>query len=319
MTLENRFTAPQDWQWGTFNNPLRADMGHHIRYGFCKAANPKSLAVIAPGRTETSEQYFEFIRDLLARNFSVIIMDWQGQGGSYRYNGDNSRQTSMGFDYDLDDFDAFYQMIDTVDDFAALPKCLIAHSMGGHLTMRYLVTHPNHFKCAVMVAPMIGIKMSSLVEPIAHSITSIAGLFGQSNQYAPGFQSWSPTVHDTFKSLISSDETRREVQKYWYDNNASLQCGGVTYGWLHEALKSIQNLKGSPLLSDINIPILFTIAEDDAVVSNNATIELAKRIPNAVLENIPESQHGIIMERDEIRNTFLRTFDGFTQKHLHLI
>ena len=36
------------------------------------------------GQTEFIEKYFEVIDDLRARGFSVVTMDWRGQGGSDR-------------------------------------------------------------------------------------------------------------------------------------------------------------------------------------------------------------------------------------------
>ena len=39
---------------------------------------------VFPGRAEFIEKYFEVISELLARNFTVIAMDWRGQGMSAR-------------------------------------------------------------------------------------------------------------------------------------------------------------------------------------------------------------------------------------------
>ena len=51
---------------------------------------PSSLAVtrgsviVAPGRTEFVEKYFEVIKELQGRGFAVFCIDWRGQGLSGR-------------------------------------------------------------------------------------------------------------------------------------------------------------------------------------------------------------------------------------------
>lgn len=310
---------PDGWEWDYFNCPDRGASGHNIRYGFYKAANPKGLAVIAPGRTQTSEEYFEFIRDLLKRDFSIAILDWQGQGRSYRLNDDNSRQYSNGFDDDVRDFDLFLTHIQKIKGFAKLPRTLFAHSMGGNITLRHMADHQPQWQHAVMIAPMIDIKIPALLQPVTGTIIGMARIFGQANCYAPGFEAWSTKYNERVRDMLSSDTTRRDVQRYWYEKHPELQCGGATYAWIDEALKSINALKNSDRLGKIETPILFAVAEKDSVVDSDAAARLASQIPNADVYIAPDSQHMILMERDEIRKPLLKQMDVFREKHLHLV
>ncbi len=60
--------------------------GQNVRA--CYAPSPKADArgtvLLCPGRTEFIEKYFEVARDLQARGFGVLIIDWPGQGLSDR-------------------------------------------------------------------------------------------------------------------------------------------------------------------------------------------------------------------------------------------
>ena len=316
--LETRFTAPDGWQWDYFNCPDRTDFGHKIRYGYCMAKNPKGVAVIASGRTQTAEEYFEFTRDLLNHGFSVAIMDWQGQGGSYRFNNDNTRHHSNGFDNDVRDFELFLQKIKSVKALANLPQILFAHSMGGNITLHHMAEYQPPWQCAMMIAPMIDIKIPALLKPLAGTIIRTVNKLGRLASYAPGFKAWSPITHKLAAPFISSDPVRRDIQRYWFENHPELQCGGVTYGWLQQALKSIKALKHSTPLQATKSPILFATAARDAVVVNNATIKLADKISSAKAVSIEKSQHCILMERDDIRDVLKAYMDAFIEKHLHL-
>ncbi|MBL8547160.1 MAG: alpha/beta hydrolase, partial [Hyphomonadaceae bacterium] len=44
----------------------------------------RGSVIVAPGRTEFIEKYFEVIRELQARGFAVFCIDWRGQGLSGR-------------------------------------------------------------------------------------------------------------------------------------------------------------------------------------------------------------------------------------------
>lgn len=313
MALEERFTAPKDWQWDNFNN---AD-GKPLRYGFCHAANPKGMIIFATGRTETAEEYFETARDFLKRDFSVAVLDWQGQGLSYRFGDDNTRQHSNGFHNDIDDFDRWLSVLNDKHDFNNLRKVLIAHSMGGNITLRYMADHPDTFDCAVMVAPMLGIKMNAVLSTIAAPVLHFARKKGWLNRHAPTQGAWSEKIFDMTKAMLSTDPVRRELQKYWYLKTPELQCGGVTYGWLAEAFISMRTLKDKNVAGKITTPTLFLLGGSDRVVSNDDTRKVIAMMPQADVITYRGAQHNMLKERDDIRNAMFKDMDAFIDKYLH--
>ena len=261
---------------------------------------------------------FETIRDLLARNFSIAIMDWQGQGGSYRFNDDNTRQHSMGFEHDIEDFEQFLTILDERKIGQTDKKVIIGHSMGGHLALRYILDNPDTVAGAILIAPMLDINIPPQFKYIASGLISTMLFLGQGNKHVPEMGPWTPEAYEKIKPLISSDEKRRSLLGQYYENDPQLQCGGVTWNWLEEAMRSNSYINKTADTTSADIPILFALAENEQVVVNEAAVRIANKLPNAVLEVIKDSQHSIHMERPPIRKALWNAIDCFTQKHLHL-
>jgi len=302
-------TPPNDWQWGEFQN--RHDQT--IRYGWNTPKNAKALVVLAEGRTECIEEYFELIRDLNAQGFACAVMDWQGHGLSYRFNNDNTRHHSKGFENDVNDFSLFLKQIDHIN----LPHILMAHSMGGNIGLRYLIDHDdNAFKCAFLIAPMLGLKPKRTIKLMAALLLKAASKMGHLERHALGQKRWNEIYANIAKYKVSSDPIRREKQPHLFKTRPELQCGGVTWGWLKEALKSISILRDPGHLNAVKIPVFFAMAGRDGVVDNDGTRKTASLITNGQTHIFEKAEHQIHAEKDSIRNELLHSFYGFAEKHL---
>jgi lysophospholipase len=301
--VQSLLTPPNNWQWGVFHNANN----QIIRYGLAIPEKTKALIVIAEGRTETAEEYFELIRDFNTKGYACAIMDWQGQGESYRHNDDNSRHHSVGFEQDISDFDEFLGHLHHID----LPKILLAHSMGGNITLRYLADHPDAFQCAYMIAPMLGLNPKRIIKYMAKAILNAASKFGWFNRHALGQSQWTPAFANIAKHKISSDPIRREKQIHLFKNNPALRCGGVTFGWLNEALKSIAILQKPQISNRIQTPVFIATAGKDVVVDNDGTLKVADLLPNCTVKNFKKSHHVIHQEADHIRDELLHSIEHF--------
>jgi lysophospholipase len=305
-------TPPKNWQWGEFKN----DKKRPIRYGWNAPDNPKALIVIAEGRTECIEEYFEIIRDLNAKGYACAIMDWQGHGLSYRHFDDNTRQHSYGFDRDVDEFSLFLSKIDKIEELKKLPKTLMAHSMGGNITLRYMADNPDTFKCAYLVAPMLGLQPKRIIKYIAPMILRAASSFKRMHKHALGQTRWNETFANIAKHKVSSDPIRRNKQPYLFKTRPELRCGGVTFGWLHHALQSIAMLQTSKLCKKVTTPAFIAIAGKDVVVDNDKSLHTASLLPHCKTQVFDGAEHQIHAERDEIRDTLLDSLHRFFEKHL---
>lgn len=319
--LEERFTRPPGWEW----DQMRNVDGNILRFGYAypEAVPPRGCVLILPGLSEFCEKYFETARDMLDRGLAVYVLDWQGQGLSDRHLPTTPhRRHSKGFENDVADVNELVTVhikkhLTQIGGARSVPLILLAHSMGGNIGARYLHTHQGVFDCAALSAPMFGIKQFAHI-PYSLSLALARALSPFHTSYIPGGQDWHESLRtrDVDKSIFSSDPVRERIHNRWCETRPGLQVGMVTYGWLHEALKSCQFLARENVLKSISIPTLIAIAGQDKLVDNRAARRAAGLIPHSTLFNLASARHEILMERDELRDQFLDAFDRHIGNYL---
>src|SRR5690606_31013661 len=115
------------------------------------------------GRGEFIEKYFEVVADLRRRGFAVAIMDWRGQGGSYRPLSNPRKGWVRSFaEYDKD-LDCFMEQVVLAS--CPAPYYALAHSMGGHILLRAASRPASPFERIIVVAPMLRFHDSKVVIP----------------------------------------------------------------------------------------------------------------------------------------------------------
>lgn len=319
-----RFSQPDGWRWHTF----RTARNYKIRMGSVQPAQnsiPAAAIVILPGLSEFAEKYFELAHEMLARNCSVWILDWAGQGESDRLLENRQKISCDDFAYHVDDLNTF--IMDYIKPASMhphvgkIPMIMLGHSMGGHIGLRYLAEKQNKiFSAAAFSAPMLSIKQVEYLPFFAQrALTSV--MQASKDSYLPGASDWGPTHRADPPGLspFSSDPVRDVLHRAWFENYPYLRVGGPTWKWAHEAIKSCALLSNPKLLKRIEIPVLLASAGDDRVVSSRAIARAAKLIPHGDLLEIPQARHEIFMERDQYRKPFLRKIDGLIQAHARKI
>lgn len=311
--LESRFLPPPGWRWHVFTNP----QGRKIRFGTVAPESrvPDAVVIVAPGLSEFGEKYFELAHDLIQRNLSLWVIDWQGQGLSDRhFKNTPHKRHSSGFAEDVADFHYFimeYVKHSAVHpDVGRIPLVLLGHSMGGHIGLRYLAEHPDTFACAAFSAPMLGIRDVRIVPtPLRPLITGLLKEAAGSS-YVFGGSDWRENARaNPGHNIFSGDARRDTVHNAWSLHDPRLQVGSPTFRWLHEAVKSCAYLNKASTLKGIKTPVLIALAEKDVLVDNNAIRRAAKLIPHATLLELAGAHHEIVMESDSIRNQFLSAFE----------
>ena len=160
--------------------------GVKLRCGIWNNPNPgdKATVLLLHGRTEFIEKYGEFVDELIAKGFRVVSFDWRGQGLSDRHPKANSKGHVDQFDQYLYDLDTLLEQPGLIDP--SLPQYLIAHSMGGHLALRYLHKHPTQFDKALLLSPMVDIRFSPFPKSFAHWMTQRAIHRGRNYEFVMG-------------------------------------------------------------------------------------------------------------------------------------
>ena len=276
-----------------------------------KPRRPRGTFILLPGRREFVEKHVETIIDLLNRGFAVYAMDWRGQGLSTRILPDRQKGYIRSFDDYLNDLHLFVETI--VRPRAPEPYFILAHSMGGHIALRYLHDHPDVIERAVVTAPMIDIGPGPFLHAILSSGIAMVSWLGGAKSYAPGQKGFDPHAVKFAGNPLTSDPGRFHIETGWAASNPDLGLGGPTYGWLHAALKSIRTLNRRGYPERIRAPVLMIQSGNDQIVRNDAQDKLAARMPRAQVVRIGSARHEILHERDELRNEFWAVFDPFIE------
>jgi len=306
-TAEQRRTKPKGGQEAFFASSLD---GVKIRYGIWPAWGETSLGtvVVLPGRTEFIEKFYEVIFELLERGYSVAAMDWRGQGMSHRALADREKHY-------LEDFaDVFPDLAQCMDEFIkpalAGPYTALAHSMGGHLTLRFLHDFPDYFSKAAMTAPMVDIEFGVLPSLITEGLPKLMKTLGQEDRYAPGQDGYKDGRWG-WRAKLTHDMDRFEDEDFFITENRDLALGGITYGWMIAAVASIKKLNSAGYPEAIKIPTLVVQAGGDEIVRNDRMTTFLGRMPNATCVHVPDAMHEILKEEDQYRDQFWSAFDAF--------
>jgi lysophospholipase len=301
-TPDYQTTSPIDF--------LTTDDGGFLRYGVwpSRTIKKRGSILLLNGRREFMEKYHETIAELNKRAYDVYSFDWRGQGLSSRMLANRHKGFIDSYDTYLRDLGLFVDHI--VFPKAVLPLLVLAHSMGGHIALRYLHDRPERVARAVLVSPMIDVVTSPVPLVLVRLMVCTAMNLGLHDAYIMGSGDYDPGTQFEGNRL-TSDVRRFTYEKNLIAENPDLALGGVTYGWLAATFESIDTLNRPGFPEKINTPVLIVGAGDDRIVSLSAQRRIADRLKRSRLIEIEDARHEILIEADAIRAGFWHAFDTF--------
>lgn len=287
---------------------IRAVDGLSLRVLRWHAPSPRGTIVIAPGRAEFVEKYFETVGDLLDRGFAVVAFDWRGQGLSAR----ELRNRSKGH---IDDFSLYERDLDALVQQALEPFCprpwfALGHSMGASVLIAQARAGRSPFERLVLSAPMIGIR--GLRFPLGAKLLAegldIAGFGGA---FVPGGRA-RPYLSQPFeRNVLTSDRARYERCAGVLAACPDIGLGDPTIGWINAAFRLMDQFADPNYPRGASTPTLIVAAGRDRVVDTRATERFASRLKAGRALVLPHCLHEILLERDEFRQQFWAAFDCF--------
>lgn len=289
-----------------------ADDGVSLRYAHWPPATAASAGTVLylNGRSEFIEKSLETCVELTARGYAVWTFDWRGQGLSQRWPDRPQRGHIDSYDTYLRDLAGFVDRV--VLPARQGPLILVAHSMGGHLALRFLHDRPGLFAAAVLSAPMVDVELGGGPNRLLARLTArLAVWFGVGGRYSPGSSDYRPAKHVFVGNRLTSDRVRFARQHGYIRAEPRLALGGPTLGWVDATLKSIAIVGAPAYAAAITTPALILTAGDERVVSNPALHALCAAMPRCELRNIADARHEILMEQDPARRAFWQAFDVF--------
>ncbi|MGA8181935.1 MAG: alpha/beta hydrolase [Desulfobacterales bacterium] len=298
-----------DRKFSAFDFMTGADQ-RSLRYGIWPIPKEKrkGSTLLLVGRSEFLEKYSETIGELNQKGFDVYSFDWRGQGLSSRMLANRHKGFIDNYDIYLNDLQVFFDRI--VKPEAARPLIIIAHSMGGHIALRFLHDHPDAADMAVLTSPMIDIFRSNVFRWLVKLMTRIVVQSGFKHVYAIGSGDYRDQKFNG--NQLTSDPVRFMDAIKAIEKQPDLALGGVTYGWLSATLASIDILNQPGYAAKITTPILMISAGEDKIVSIKAQKKMCAWLPACRFVEIPGARHEIFKETDAVRSIIWREFERFT-------
>jgi lysophospholipase len=280
---------------------LVGEKGRTLSY--VKYIHPQAVAniVIVEGFGESYLKYDELAFDLYQQKFSVFIMDHRGQGSSEHLLDDANKGYIDRFDFLVSDLARFVQSV--VPPQSVLPRFILAHSLGGAVTSRYLEAYPHEFRAAVLSSPMLSISFG-------HSeATAIAAVLGLEivrgrEHYAVTPQQNELGAYPFQGNSLTHSEARFNKNISQVVQHPEIFLGGQTLGWVSEAIRGSRKARSGGAL--VKIPVLLFQAEQDSIVTPEGQNIFCQATPLCRMEVIKGARHEIFQESDAARDQALR-------------
>jgi lysophospholipase len=282
---------------------------------WCKFTDPRNIKaiVIINGRIESVFKYQELFYDLFQLGYDIYSYDHRGQGLSKTA----AIQSDIGH---VEQFNHYVIDLQNMVEHFKLDhyekRFIVAHSMGGAITLRYLQQQPQHpFSACVTSAPMLGLPVPWYLRPFAIRYTRWLSQKNSMPNYAPGYE---PYFEKPFiNNRLSQSEMRYQWFRKLYNDNPELQVGGPSATWVWQSLLALKKLMADA--DKLTIPLLILQAENDQIVENKAQQQLIKKMStfnhDAQLITIKHAYHELLFEKDEYRNAALEELLGFIELH----
>ena len=288
---------------------LSAPDGAALNAAFFETPDARGTFILLTGWSEFIEKYFETVRDLQARGFSVIMMDWRGQGRSERLVADQRLSY-------IDDFARFRGDLLTLLEEAGArgapqPYYLMTHSMGGAPALQLLANGDGRFKAAILCAPLTRLSENALVESVYRGLAGAMSAIGLGKLGLPGGDNGPAPFDD---KALTSDPRRHELFVALQTAAPEAAVRRPTFGWLHAAMAAMDDLHQSDRFVRLKTPVLIISAGRDRLVSSEDHARLAERSPLIERTLIADARHEILMERDDLRAAYWSAVDDFRSR-----
>ncbi len=275
----------------------------YARFGAMQM-EPVGTVVLVTGRTQFIEVYLETIHSFRKRGFEVWAMDWRGQGLSGGRLADPHKGHIDSFDRYIADLHHFRTRV--VKPVGA-HKILVSQSMGGGISLRYLVQHHGQFDKAILGAPLVDLAAPGW-------LVSFVAWQGESSphDYVPGEGGGYGQHLRDFQGNPYTLDKRRFLRTHAYiDRDKRLALGAPTKGWIRAARDHCDKLGKHAFASKLRTPVLIFAASVDKLVDNEAQKKFADSATTVRRIVLPETLHEIWLGRDRDQKRIWREVDAF--------
>jgi lysophospholipase len=266
----------------------------------------RGTAYIFPGRTEYAEKYGLVAQALVERGYSVVVIDWRGQGLS-------DRRGRTPLEGHVDDFREFQTDVRAVLAAAAdldlrEPFYIFAHSMGGCIALRTLIERRD-IAGAVLSAPMWRLQARTAWREVQSKTLRLLNRFGAHQRVSPV----SSTAPDEASPVFEGNALTGDAGMFAWSQAQVAAHPGLALGppgaaWSRAAILEMLRLDFLPLPA---LPVLALAGSEERIVSNAKVRARAARLPRGRYLELAGARHELFLETADIRARLWREIDAF--------
>jgi lysophospholipase len=301
-SLDVRFQPPSGWAWGyvTVGDDLVQRYGVSAPHGA-----PRGQILILPGYGESAETWFETARDLNDRDYTVWILERQGQGGSERASPWRDLGHVTSFAPDVTATKAMVKAV--IRPKAHEPFVILGHDDGGLVLLRALEEGLNA-DAAVLSSPNFDIadppRSKGDLLRLARSARGLKLGFVR----FPGQTGWKREGSDGFAAKLTHDPARGAVQQAWQLANPDLRMGAPSLAW-YAAFYDLVDATGRDL-KRVGTPVVMLDAGQDVKALPQPQSTVCATLPRCVETRYPAARHALHLETDQVRGPWLDAVDA---------
>ncbi|HKH44732.1 MAG TPA: lysophospholipase [Thermoanaerobaculia bacterium] len=247
---------------------------HHLRPD-CRAA-----VVIVHGYAEHAGRYTEVVSALGEAGYECHLLDLRGHGRSGGVHGYVGR-----FGEYLDDLDLFLQRVEEVrTPGRPVPRILLGHSLGGLISLSYVLRRPEAFAALAVSSPFLhpAMEVSALKAGLAAVVSRLAPTYLMKSAIGSRWLSHDPAVVAAYNQDPLVFKT---LSPHWFFQ-------------IREAQEDILQRAG-----EIRLPALFLIGEADRIADPARSRQVYERLGSAEKQIVvyPGFFHEVLNEIERAR------------------
>lgn len=275
-------------------------------------ASPRGSILFLPGRGDAYEKYLETLEQWHRAGWRATAADWRGQAGSGRLGTDDVTGHIEDFASWVEDLSGFWAVWKAE---TPGPHVLAGHSMGGHLALRAIVERRVDPDAAVLTAPMLGMAGPPLPLRVQHWVAKLMTRIDAPTRPAWKWSEKPGEMPASRQLLLTHDDARYKDELWWREQRPELVMGPGSWGWVERAYASRRLLDSAGAMEAVKVPVLLVSTSSDKLVSHEAVVRAAKRLPRGELLAFgKEARHEILREVDPVRDRAMLAIAEFLDR-----